>query len=529
MRDASFEPLTPNALLRRSAAVFRDRIAVIDGERRFTYGQLGERAARLAGALRDLGVERGARVAVLSPNTHAMVEAHFGVPFAGAVLVAMNVRLKPAELAYQVDHSAARVLIHDESLREEARAVRDLTHGDLRLVQVGGDGDYEELLDRAEPLVEDVDDERALLSINYTSGTTGRPKGVMYHHRGALLQGLAMAFHAQLRADTVFLWTLPMFHTNGWCFPWAVTTAGARHLCLRKVDAAEIWRLIREQGVTHFNAAPTVLSDLAYHRAAEEGPPPRRILVGTGGAPPTPTLLARLSELGIEVVHLYGLTETFGPAVICEWHPEWDDLPAEEQAARKARQGVPNIISQPLRVVDDNGLEVPADGETLGEITIRGNNLMLGYYADPDATARAIRDGWFRTGDLGVVHEDGYVEVRDRGKDIIISGGENIASVEVERVLTSHPAVLEAAVVAGPHPRWGEVPMAFVALLPDREVSEQALINHVRDQLAHFKAPKQILFGPLPKTSTGKIQKYVLRRQLYEASPDVNAGTLSDS
>lgn len=515
-RGPSFEPLTPSAYLRRSAAVFADRTAVIDGDLRLTYGELGDRAARLAGALRELGVSRGDRVAMLSPNTHAMVEAHFGVPYAGAVLVAMNVRLNPRELAYQIEHSGTRVLLHDVSLADEAREVRDLVEHDLRLVQVGGDGEYEDLLGAASPLIEEVEDERGLLSINYTSGTTGQPKGVMYHHRGAYLQALAMAFHARLQADSVFLWTLPMFHTNGWCFPWAVTAAGATHLCLHKVDPGEIWRLIREEDVTHFNAAPTVLTDLAYHPAAEDGPPPRRILVGTGGAPPTPTLLERMAELRMDVVHLYGLTETFGPVVICEWHPEWDELPVEEQAELKARQGVGNVIAQEVRVVDQDGADVPADGETLGQIAIRGNDLMLGYYEDEAATAAAIPDGWFRTGDLGVMHDDGYVELRDRAKDIIISGGENIASVEVESALASHEAVLEAAVVAAPHPRWGEVPLAFVTLKPGAEATEDQLIDHVRDRLAHFKAPKGIVFGALPKTSTGKIQKYVLRDRVEE-------------
>jgi fatty-acyl-CoA synthase len=311
----------------------------------------------------------------------------------------------------------------------------------------------------------------------------------------------------------VFLWTLPMFHCNGWCFTWAVTAAGATHLCLRKLEPEAVWKHVAESGVTHFNAAPTVLIMLAWHEAAPQRAGARRVKAGTGGAPPTPALLARMSELGVDVTHLYGLTETFGPAVICAWRPELDALSPAEQAQFKARQGVANAISQPLRVVDSSGADVPRDSTTLGEIAIRGNNVMLGYYRDPDATRKAAPDGWFRTGDLAVMHPDGYVEIRDRAKDIIISGGENIASIEVERVLSAHPAVLEAAVVAGPDPKWGEVPIAFVTLKAGAHTDAEALISHVRTTLAHFKAPKSVVFGELPKNATGKIQKFILRER----------------
>jgi fatty-acyl-CoA synthase len=508
----SFEPLTPTAFLRRAGLVFADRVAVIDGEERYTYAEFLERAQKLAGALRRLGVQQGDRVAVLAPNTHVLLEAHYGVPMAGGVLVALNPRLTPGDHARIVQHSQARVLIYDAEHEASAAAISGLCDAQLKLVRAGGADEYEKLLGAAAPFTSVVDDERALISINYTSGTTGAPKGVMYHHRGAYLQALAMAMHMQLDAGSVFLWTLPMFHCNGWCFTWAVTAAGATHLCLRKLDPSIVWKHLKDTGVTHFNAAPTVLIMLAWHEAAD-AVSGRRIRVATGGAPPTPALLARMAGLGMDVTHLYGLTETFGPAVICEWRPELSALATAEQAHFKARQGVGNVISQALRVVDAGGGDVPADGVTLGEIALRGNNVMLGYYRDADGTRNAAPDGWFRTGDLAVMHPDRYVEVRDRAKDIIISGGENIASVEVERALSNHSSVLEAAVVAGPDPKWGEVPIAFVTLKAGTEAAEAELIAYARSVLAHFKAPKRIVFGELPKNATGKIQKFVLRER----------------
>ena len=509
----SFEPLTPTAFLRRSASVFGDRIAVIDGELRYTYAEFLERAQRLAGALRALGVADGATVAVLAPNTHVLLEAHYGVPLAGAVLVALNQRLSAAELGYIVGHCDARVLIYDAELETAARAIAQQTPGAVKLIRAGGSDEYETWLGAAAPHAAPVVDERALLSINYTSGTTGVPKGVMYHHRGAYLQALAMSAHLRLDCEAVYLWTLPMFHCNGWCFTWGVTAAGGTHLCLRKPDPDLIWHHLRESGVTHFCAAPTVLVMIAWSDAAARGRLAHTVHAATGGAPPTPALLERMAEVGIGVTHLYGLTETFGPAVICEWRAEWSRRPPAEQARIKARQGVGNVVSSGLRVVDADGGDVPADGNTLGEIALRGNNVMLGYYLDDEATRRAAPDGWFRTGDLGVMHPDHYVEIKDRAKDIIISGGENIASVEIERVLSAHPAVLEAAVVAGPDVKWGEVPVAFVALKPGATTSDALLIAHARAALAGFKVPKRIVFGELPKNATGKIQKFVLRER----------------
>jgi fatty-acyl-CoA synthase len=510
--SVSFEPLTPTSFLLRSGRIYADRTAVIDDERRHTYAELLERCLRLAGALRGMGVPDGGRVAVLSPNTSLLLESHYGVPFAGAVLVALNTRLTAADLTAVVGHSGAQVLIYDYELEALARDIAARSGSDLKLVRGGRPEDqYEHLLAGAVPWRRAVTDERAVISINYTSGTTGRPKGVMYHHRGAYLQALAMAMETRLDCDSTFLWTLPMFHCNGWCFPWAVTAAGAVHLCLRRFDPALVWARLRGSGVTHFNGAPTVLVMLAWHPDAARLPRPVR--VATGGSPPTPSILERMAELGMDVTHLYGLTETFGPAVICEWRGEWNGLAIADQARLKARQGVGNVVSCELRVVDAHGRDVPDDGTALGEIALRGNNVMLGYYRDEIATRKAIPDGWFRTGDLGVMHADGYVEIRDRAKDIIVSGGENIASIEIERALCAHPAVMDAAVVAAPDPKWGEVPVAFVTLKDGAAASEDDLIAHARGRMAHFKAPKRVEFGELPKNATGKIQKFVLRER----------------
>ncbi|HTD89624.1 MAG TPA: AMP-binding protein, partial [Burkholderiales bacterium] len=474
----SFEALTPTAFLRRSALVFADKTAVIDGGQHWTYAELHARCLRLAGALRAHGVQHGERVAVLAPNTHVLLEAHYGVPFAGAVLVALNVRLTAADLGYIIEHSGAQILIYDAEFEDTARAIAAGAKHNLRLVRAGGSDQYEKFLSDAVPLAEAVADERGLLSINYTSGTTGKPKGVMYHHRGAYLQALAMAMHTGLGESSVFLWTLPMFHCNGWCFTWAVTAAGGTHLCLRKLDPALIWNHLRSSGVTQFNAAPTILIMLAWHADAQ--PLPHTVNVATGGAPPTPALLSRMAELNMNMTHLYGLTETYGPTVICEWRGDWDAWPAARQALIKARQGVGNVIAESLRVVDTQGADVTSDGATLGEIAVRGNNVMLGYYRDDEATRRAAPDGWFRTGDLAVMHADGYIEIKDRAKDIIISGGENIASVEVEHTLSAHPAVLEAAVVAAPDEKWGEVPVAFVTLKPGQTLDAATLIAYAR-------------------------------------------------
>ncbi|AWT54315.1 acyl-CoA synthase [Mycolicibacterium smegmatis MKD8] len=511
----SYEPLTPTAYLDRAASCHGDRLAVVDGERSWTYEQLHQRSAQLAGGLAQLSA--GRPVAVLAPNSHVLLEGHFGVPWSGSPLIALNTRLSAPEIAYMLGHSEASVLIYDPIFTDLVEQVRGQMSASPVLVQAGDDpqSEYEQMLSAASPLRRTPSDELALLSVNYTSGTTGKPKGVMYSHRGAYLQALAMVGHTGLSPSAVYLWTLPMFHCNGWCFPWAVTAAAATHVCLRKVDPSEIWRLIRQQGVTHLNGAPTVLSMIAHAPEADtiEGTPVR---IATGGAPPSPAILRRMSALGFDVTHLYGLTETYGPAAICDWRPEWNELDLEARAKIKARQGVGNMISCEIRVVAEDGTDMPSDGASIGEIALRGNNVMVGYLHDPTATEAAAPDGWFRTGDLGVRHPDGYIELRDRSKDVIISGGENIASVEVEQAIMEHPAVLEVAVIAVPDPQWGEVPAAHVALKPGCEATADEIIDHVRATIARFKAPKHVFFGELPKTSTGKTQKYLLRERAWQ-------------
>jgi len=514
----NFEPLTPTAFLQRAADVFPDRVGVVDGDTRFRYGEFLERCLRFAGALRALGVETGDRVAVLAGNTHVMLAAHYAVPYAGAVLVALNTRVTATDMAYILGHAGVSVLIYDQDFATAALQAGKQVGPALKLLRVGGrDDELEPLIAAATPHLHRVTDERSMLAINYTSGTTASPKGVMYHHRGAYLQALAMALHMGLDSDSVFLWTLPMFHCNGWCFPWAVTAMGGVHLCLAKVDAGAIWRHMRESGVSHFCAAPTVLTMTIWDPSAGKTKLARPVRIGTGGAPPTPALLERLAELGMDITHLYGLTETYGPSVICDWRSEWNRLDVAEQARLKSRQGVANAITQRIRVVDEQGDDVPADAQTMGEIAIRGNNVMLGYYKDEEGTRKACPDGWFRTGDLGVMYPDRYIELRDRAKDIIISGGENISSVEIESALTTHRAVLEAAVVAAADEKWGEVPVAFVTLKEGAETTDAELIEHCRGILARFKAPKRVIFGPLPKTATGKVQKKLLRDRLKAA------------
>lgn len=515
MADFTFSELTPTAFLRRSAGVYAERAAVVDGSLRLTYAELYDRCRRLTGLLAGLGVDPGDRVAVLAPNSHVLLEVHHGVPMRGAVLVPLNIRLSQEELVYILQHSGATLLVVTEEFSDVGPVVAH--RAGVHLLQAGPGSEYERLLAEAEPAEVPCEDERGLLGINYTSGTTGKPKGVMTHHRGAYLQSLALLVHSRMDSTTSYLWTVPMFHCNGWCLTWGVVAVGGLHVCLRKVDAEEIWRLLREEGVTHFSAAPTVLTMVADAEGAAGPALKRRVAVQTGGSPPSPRLLARMDGLGMDVTHLYGLTETFGPIGINEWQPQWDELDAEEQARLRARQGVANVVAEPLRVVDEHGNDVPRDATTPGEIVARGNDVMLGYYRD-DATTQAVTlDGWFRTGDLAVMHPDGYIEITDRAKDVIISGGENVASVEVERVIDAHPDVVESAVVGAPDERWGEVPVAFVTRRRGSQLTAEEVVAHVRAHLAGFKVPKQVHFGDLPKTSTGKIQKQALRKVVHDS------------
>jgi fatty-acyl-CoA synthase len=502
--------LNPVDFLRRSAAVFPDKVAVVHGERRCSYRELEERATRLATGLRAAGLERGDRVAFLSPNTPALLEAHFGVPAAGGVLVALNTRLAAHEIAFILEHSGSRFLFVDHEL-EHLVDGRDA----VRIDDTGEPDDpYEQFLrtgsDSGESLPA-LEDEEETISLNYTSGTTGRQKGVMYTYRGAYLNALGEVIETGMRYGTVYLWTLPMFHCNGWCFPWAVTAVGGTHVCLRRVDPDTIWDLLEREGVTHYNGAPTVQISLVNHPKAQRLPRP--VTVTVAGAPPSPTLLAQMRALNLNPVHVYGLTETYGPHTVCEWHSEWSERPDEEQARLLARQGVAYLTALDVRVVDDELTDVPADAATLGEVVMRGNNVMKGYFGQPDATGEAFRGGWFHSGDLAVRHPDGYIELRDRAKDIVISGGENISTIEVEQAIVKHPAVLECAVIAIPDEKWGERPKAFVTLKADAVLSELELIDFCREHLTHFKCPAAVEFGELPKTSTGKIQKYVLRER----------------
>jgi fatty-acyl-CoA synthase len=504
--------LTPVSFLVRSAYVFPDKTAVVHGERRYTYRQLAERVNRLAGALRAAGLQKHDRVAFICPNIPPMLEAHYGVPAAGGILVAINIRLSSDEIGYILQHSGSKFLFVDAEFEGLIKPL-DLTG--VRVVRVddtGAPGDpYEDFLagGSPEPVESWLEDEDETISINYTSGTTGRPKGVMYSHRGVWVNALGEIVETAMSFDTKYLWTLPMFHCNGWCFTWAVTAVAGTHVCLRKVEPGRVWDLLDREGITHYNGAPTVqigvVNDPKAHRLD------RTVTVTVAGAPPSPTLLGKLKELGFRPVHVYGLTETYGPHTVCGWHADWDRLPAEEQARLAARQGQGYALFDLVRVVDDQMNDVPLDGETLGEVIMIGNNVAKGYYEQPEATAEAFRGGWFHSGDIGVWHSDGYIELRDRKKDIIISGGENISTIEVEQCVARHPAVMECAVVAIPDEKWGERPKAFVTLKPGQRATESEIIEFCKRHIAGFKAPAAVEFGELPKTSTGKIQKFVLR------------------
>jgi fatty-acyl-CoA synthase len=539
---ANYEPLSPVGFLERAARIFPGKPAIVDGERIVTYAEMWRRCRQAADALRQAGIGKDDTVSVLSFNGIALLEMHYAASLAGGVLNAINFRLDARAIAYILEHAETRALLVDAELMPVARdaLARAAQSGtatpglkpppiliEIDASQAGhkASGDcatYEEFIARGDPQAPTIspEDEWQAITLNYTSGTTGNPKGVAYHHRGAYLGALGQVVSVSLGPESVYLWTLPMFHCNGWCFAWAVTAVGATHVIQRKVAADEIFARIEHSGVTHLCGAPTVLAMLAFSPGAEQRRLAQPVKIVMGGAAPTSTIIGVMEKMGFTIIHGYGLTETYGPATMCQFQGEWAALSLAERAKMMARQGVPFISSAGLRVLDpETGDSLPADGVSMGEIATRGNTVMKGYLKSAEATREAFAGGWFRTGDLGVMHPDGYVEVKDRSKDIIISGGENISSLEIEEILARHPAVREAAVVAKPDDHWGETPCAFVALREGAGVAAptaEDLMAWCKGQMAGFKRPRHIVFGDLPKTSTGKVQKYVLRQRARE-------------
>ena len=529
---ANFAPLTPLTFLAWSARVFPNRPAVIHGERRFDWQETYHRCRRLASALRSRGIGAGATVAAMLCNTPEMYECHFGVPMAGAVLNTLNTRLDADAIAFTLKHGEAKALITDREFSEIIKSALGKLDSPPLVIDVDdpedvssgtriGETDYEALLKEgdAEVAWEVPSDEWNAIALNYTSGTTGNPKGVVYSHRGAYLSAIANILTWDLPRHAVYLWTLPMFHCNGWTFPWAMAAVAGTNVCLRKIDAAAICGLIRQYKVTHYCGAPIVHSLLVNAPAELRAGINHRVHALVAGASPPSALIAAMERLGIDLTHVYGLTEVYGPATVCVKQDSWADLDPDQRAALNGRQGIRYMLEEDVTVLDPLNMQpVPRDGETMGEIVFRGNMTMKGYLKNPTATAESLAGGWFHSGDLAVVHPDGYVKIRDRAKDVIISGGENISSLEVEDAICHHHAVLLAAVVAQPDKVWGETPCAFVELLPGEQASETEIIEHCRATLAHFKVPKTIVFGPLPRTATGKIQKFVLRQRARSAS-----------
>ncbi len=523
--DANYVSLSPLSFLDRVARVYPDHPAVIHGGTQWTWKETAERCCRLASALAKRNIGPGDTVSVMAPNIPALYESHFGVPMTGAVLNALNIRLDAKTLAFILDHGEAKVLITDTEFSPVIKDALQSCKRDLLVIDIDdpegpggerlGELTYEEFLTegKSDYSWTAPDSEWNAIALNYTSGTTGNPKGVVYHHRGAYLNASSNIIGWNLGHHPTYLWTLPMFHCNGWCFPWSLAAVGGTSVCLRNVSASAIF------GVTHFCGAPIVLNLIINAGESESRNFDHTVEVMTAAAPPPAAVLAAMEAAGFSMTHVYGLTECYGPNTVCAWHPEWDELPAEDQAVLKARQGVPYVVQEELAVLDPETMKpVPADGETIGEIMMRGNVLMKGYLKNPTATAEAFSGGYFHTGDLAVLHPDGYAEIRDRSKDIIISGGENISSIEVEGVLYRHPTISAAAVVARPDDHWGETPCAFVELREGSDTTELEIIDFCRDHMAHFKAPKTVVFGELPKTSTGKIQKFVLRERARDLS-----------
>ncbi len=527
---ANFVPLSPTSFLGRTASVYPNRLAVVHGRARYTWAETSARCHRLASALAKRGIGKGDTVAVLAPNVPALFEAHFAVPMLGAVLNALNYRLDAATVGFILEHGGAKILITDREFSPTASAALEQLGRTIPVIDIDdpaaaggeliGEMDYEAFLgtgdaDHAWSLPAD---EWQAISLNYTSGTTGNPKGVVYSHRGAYLNAVSNVMAWGMATHPTYLWTLPMFHCNGWCFPWTITALAGTHVCLRRVEAAAIYRAFAEHGVSHFCGAPIVMQMIINATRDERMAFDQDVQMLTAAAPPPAAVLAEMARQGIKVTHVYGLTETYGPAVVCAWQEEWDTLGDADQARMNARQGVPYHLQQDLKVADPKTMEpVPRDGETMGEVFMRGNIVMRGYLKNPAASAAAFAGGWFRSGDLGVWHPDGYIELKDRSKDIIISGGENISSIEVEDVLYTHPAVSAAAVVAKPDEKWGETPCAFIELKPGSAASAEAIIAFCRDNMARYKVPRTVVFGELPKTSTGKVQKYILRERAKQA------------
>lgn len=526
--NANTCPLSPLSFIARTAEVYPDQVSVIHGEQQFTWGETYQRCCRLASALQKMGVGKGDTVAVMAPNTPPIFEAHFGIPMTGAVLNALNIRLDAKVLAFTLEHGEAKILLTDRefspvitealALMENKPIVIDIDDPLAVGGELIGEMDYEALLASGDPDVKWTlpDDEWDAITLSYTSGTTGNPKGVVYHHRGAYLNALSNATGWDMPHHPVYLWTLPMFHCNGWCFPWTLAALAGTSVCLRNVIAKPIFDAIAKHKVSHFCGAPIVLGLLVNADPADKCELTHPVNVMTAGAPPPASILEQMEAAGFCVTHVYGLTETYGPSVMCAWKAEWDGLSSSEKATLKSRQGVRYHVLEDIEVMDPKTMTaVPRDGETMGEIMFRGNIVMKGYLKNPAATTEAFAGGWFHSGDLAVMDVDGYIRIKDRSKDIIISGGENISSIEIEDVLYSHPDILEAAVVALPDDKWGEVPCAFVALKPGVDaIAEEAIIAHCRDNMAHFKAPKKVVFTELPKTSTGKIQKFKLREMV---------------
>ena len=530
-RQANFRPLSPISFLQWSAHVYPEKIAVIHGDKNFTWAQFNERCLRLASALNKHGIGVGDCVSIMSPNAPAMLEAHYGIPMSGAVLNPMNFRLDAATIAFILEHGEAKLLITDKEFSPVIKEALALLNKQITIIDVDdhlaqggeliGEMDYESFLAEGDPSFEwqPPQDEWQAITLNYTSGTTGNPKGVVYHHRGAFLNSMGNAMMTGLNKSSVYLWTLPMFHCNGWTFTWAVTAVGGTHVCLRQTDPALIFPAIKEHKVTHMCGAPIVLNMLAHAPDEQKLAFEKIVDVITGGAAPPSSVIAAMEHMGFKILHMYGLTESYGPSTVCAWQDEWAALELEQKAEKMSRQGVRCPIVFDQAVLDPVTMTpVPADGETIGELMLSSNTVMKGYLKNPAATDEAFAGGWFHTGDLGVLHSDGYVEIKDRSKDIIISGGENISSLEIEECLYKHDKIMEAAVVAKSDEKWGETPCAFVNPVPgsENDLSEDEVIEWCRSNMAHYKSPTRVVFSALPKTSTGKIQKFILRDKAEE-------------